>query len=256
MEELTFEQFELFGRETTDNGSRDADESWAFGVLPSCVPRWMNPHLVSTDLPMGVVQDNIIDLTEEDEEEDEHKPGPSNANTQKCPREADAPSVAPERKKRLVAIVTPIIMVEDAVDDGDRERLNNDQLRAETPLNEWETASWTSECSDDLQPLAFQEPVEEEEPEFQEPVEEEETESLPDYRQNDDVNERSDALSEEMINRQDSLHEELINRQDAFFNKLLNRQDSLHEELINRQAAFFNKLINRMDAQDVRGHEQ
>ncbi|XP_016311600.1 uncharacterized protein LOC107665281 [Sinocyclocheilus anshuiensis] len=201
--------------------------------------------IIFTELPTGVVLDNIIDLTDENEEEDEHKPGPSNTDTQKRPREADEPSVAPERKKRLVVIVTPIITVEDAVDDGDREHLNNDQLRAETPLNEWETASWTSERSDDLQPLAFQEPVEEDE-----------TESLPDYRQNDDVNERFDALREEMIIRQESFHEVLINRQDAFFNDLLNRQDSLHEEMINRQTAFFNELINRMDAQDTRGHDQ
>ncbi len=62
------------------------------------------------DLP----QDTIIDLTEEDEEE-EHRPGPSNADRQKRPREADASSSAPDRKKRLVAVVTPIRTVEEVV---------------------------------------------------------------------------------------------------------------------------------------------
>lgn len=60
-------------------------------------------------------QDAIIDLTEEDEEE-EHTPGPNNADTQKRPREADASLSAPERKKRLVAVVTPTRTVEEVVD--------------------------------------------------------------------------------------------------------------------------------------------
>ncbi len=56
------------------------------------------------DLPGVVPQDSVIDLTEEEE----HTPGPSNADRQKRPREADESSSAPDRKKRLVAVVTPI----------------------------------------------------------------------------------------------------------------------------------------------------
>ncbi|KAF4096009.1 hypothetical protein G5714_023612 [Onychostoma macrolepis] len=202
MEELSFEQIDLFARETVDNAVRDTDE------LPG--------------------QDAIIDLTEEDEEE-EHSPGPSNADTQKRPREADASPAAPERKKRQVAVVTPIRTVEEAADDGVRERMNNVQRWTDTQLNDWERASWASEGSDELPPrggrqtpFAFQDHAEE-------------TESLPEDRQN----------GVQIVERIDALREELINRQDSFFSEVLNRQD-----------AFFNELLNRMDAQDARAHEQ
>ncbi|XP_058629588.1 uncharacterized protein LOC131539206 [Onychostoma macrolepis] len=204
MEELSFEQIDLFARETVDNAVSDTE---------------------------GVVsQDAIIDLTEEDEEE-EHSPGPSNADTQKRPREADASPTAPERKKGQVAVVAPTRTVEEAVDDGDRERMNNVQRWTDTQLNEWERASWNSKGSDELPPRGRQTPFA-----FQDLAEEEvETESLPEDRQN----------SVQIVERIDALREELINRQDSFFSEVLKRQDT-----------FFNELLNRMDAQDARAHEQ
>ncbi|KAF4114051.1 hypothetical protein G5714_004274 [Onychostoma macrolepis] len=207
MEELSFEQIDLFARETVDNAVSDTE-----------------------DLPGVVSQDAIIDLTEEDEEE-EHSPGPSNADTQKRPREADASPTAPERKKGQVAVVAPTRTVEEAVDDGDRERMNNVQRWTDTQLNEWERASWNSKGSDELPPRGRQTPFA-----FQDLAEEEvETESLPEDRQN----------SVQIVERIDALREELINRQDSFFSEVLKRQDT-----------FFNELLNRMDAQDARAHEQ
>lgn len=200
MEELSFEQIDLFVREAVDNAVRDTDDLRG--------------------------QDAIIDLTEEDEE---HSPGPSNADTQKRQRESDAPPSAPERKKRQVAVVTPTRTDEEADDDGGRERMNNVQRWTDTQLNEWDRVSWSSEDSDELPPrggrqtpFAFQDPAEE-------------TESLPEDRQN----------GVQIVERIDALREELINRQDSFFSEVLNRQD-----------AFFNELLNRMDAQDARAHEQ